>query len=222
MAEIVKAAPQDLSTTVLTIKEFDELGRTTEYSVPMPTSGNFNEWSIVQQIGMLKMGTWKKVPIHQIMFAIAYANRYALDIMQGDVYSTGEGRIGISNKAKIKLALATGNVKGIKTAIRDTGAPISLTGCAQKTDLECTATITVKGWDEPIVLTQRLSEWFMERNPNWVGRPAHMLTLNTVAHACEFINPGETGDDEAPPLAIAAPATSRDSTVVEAQFTTKE
>ena len=34
-----------------------------------------------------------------------------------------------------------------------------------------------------------------------------MLELNTLAHACEFVAPGATGDDEAPPL--LTPATNQ-------------
>ena len=117
------------------------------------------------QVAMLKMGTFKNSAIPEIIYAVAYANRCGLDVMQGDVYSTGSGRLGISNKAKIKLALATGNIVGMKATIWDTGSAISVAGCSLKTDLECTATISVRGWSEPIVKTQRLSKWFMAKNP---------------------------------------------------------
>lgn len=185
---------------VVEVKEFDAAGKSTALKVALPTEADFNKWALMQQAVMLKKGMMKLAPISEIVWAIAYAHRKGLDIMSGDVFSTGEGRIGIANKAKIKMALATGNIVGIETDIRDTGEPISLAGCSQKTDLECTAKIHVKGWKVPIVKKARLSKWYMPKNPNWQGRPEYMLELNTVAHGCEYVNPTETGADEAPPL----------------------
>lgn len=209
MAELVqegKLAIRPLESMQLTVRELDALGRATEYGVPIPTTGDFAQWSVVQQIAMLKSSTWNRVPVSQIIFGIAYANKLGLDIMQGDVYTTGDGRIAMSNKAKIKLALRSGNITGIETQIKDLGVAINLPGCTQKTDLECVVTIGVKGWPQPIRRSQRLSEWFMPANPNWKGRPAHMLELSTISHACELVNPTETGDDEAPPKEITAAA----------------
>lgn len=185
---------------VMTVSEFDTAGKRNNMTVTLPTHGRFNEWSLMQQAVMLKKGPWKDSPISEIAFGIAYATALGLDIMKGDVFPTGMGRIGTSNKAKIKLALATGNVEGIETNMKvlDEAAPA---GCSAKKDIECTATIHVKGWKAPIVKRQRLSQWFKARNPNWVGNPEHMLELSTVAHACEYVNPTATEDDEAPPLA---------------------
>jgi len=183
----------------LKIRELDASGKATEIEVAVPTSGDFDKWSLMQQVAMLKKGPWKNSPINEIMFAIAYARSLNLDVMRGDVFPTGEGRIGTSNKAKIKLALATGNIEGITTETVELpeAAP---TGCASKKDLECTVTIYVKGWQKPIVRKAKLSRWYKPRNPNWVGNPEHMLELNTVAHACEYVHPTATEDDEAPPL----------------------
>jgi hypothetical protein len=194
---------------VMTVNEFDQAGKKTELKAVMPTSPDFKQWSIMQQVVMLKKGPWKLAPVQEIVFAIAYANSLGLDIMTGDVFSTGDGRIGTSNKAKIKLALATGNIVGIETEIRDTGEQLNLAGCVQKTDLECTATIHIKGWTKPIVRKSRLSRWYKPKNPNWVGNPEHMLQLNTVAHAMEYVNPTATESDEAPPV-----GTTYDSTTI--------
>jgi hypothetical protein len=185
---------------VITVKEFDAAANKTEISCTLPTSANFADWSVKQQVIMLKKGAWAKSTIPEIMWGIAYANKLGLDIMQGDVYSVGDGRIATSNKAKIKMALATGKIKGFTTEIVDTKKPIDLTGCIQKTDLECTVTLEVEGFNKPIIRKALLSRWFTARNPNWVGRPEHMLELNTMAHACEYVHPTETGPDEAPPL----------------------
>jgi hypothetical protein len=182
----------------LKIRELDASGKATELSVPMPTTSEFAKWTLLQQVAMLKKGPWKASPINEIMFAVAYANSLGLDVMRGDVFPTGEGRLGTSNKAKIKLALATGQIEGIETSMRELpeDAPA---GCASKKDLECTVTIYVKGWQKPITRKAKLSRWFKASNPNWKGNPEHMLELNTVAHACEYVHPTATEDDEAPP-----------------------
>jgi hypothetical protein len=183
----------------LKIRELDAAGKATELEVAMPDSPDFTKWSLMQQVAMLKKGPWKNSPVNEIMFALAYASSLGLDIMRGDVFPTGEGRIGTSNKAKIKLALATGNIIGITSEIKELDEP-GPSGCQSKHDLECTVTIHVRGWQAPIVRKAKLSRWFKARNPNWVGNPEHMLELNTVAHACEYVHPTATEDDEAPPL----------------------
>lgn len=185
---------------LIKVKEFDAAGKGNELSVAMPNSVDFRQWSVMQQALMLKKGSWQGSAIPEIVYAIAYANNLGLDILQGDVYSTGSGRIATSNKAKIKLALKTGNIEGIEAVIRETDKPIALKDCSLKNDLECTVTVHVKGWKTPIVRKALLSQWFNARNPNWASRPHHMLELNTVAHAVEYVNPTETGDDEAPPI----------------------
>lgn len=205
MAEVASTPTTLVPTKVegeymLEVREFDAAGKGKSIAVAAPTSSNFAEWSLMQQVIMLKKGTWKGASIPDIIYAIAYAHNMGLDIMQGDVYPSGEGRINTSNKAKIKQALGTGNIEGIEVEIKDTGNPITLVGCSQKTDLECTATIHVKGWKKPIIRKSFLSRWYNARNPNWAGRPEHMLELNTVAHAVEYVNPTATEDDEAPPI----------------------
>jgi hypothetical protein len=200
--ELLSAIPAQLDTMKMTVKELSPLGVATVYEVPIPNSANFDQWSFFQQIAMLKAGAWQKTPVSQIVFAIAYANRLGLDIMQGDVYTTGEGRIATSNKAKIKMALATGKIEYIEVTTVETDDAVSLPGCIISHDLVCTVTVEVKGWKKPIIKTQRLSEWFMASNPNWKSRPTHMLELNTTAHALELVSPSETGPDEYPTIEV--------------------
>lgn len=186
---------------VMEIAEFNAAGQKTAMSIAMPTSTDPRQWTLMQMAGMLKKGPWQKSPMNEIVFGIGYAVALGLDIMKGDVFPTGSGRIGTSNKAKIKLALQTGNIEGIETSITELDAP-GPQGCVAKKDLECTATIHVKGWKAPIVRKAKLTRWYKPGNPNWVGNPEHMLELNTVAHACEYVNPTATEDDEAPPLEV--------------------
>ena len=194
---LVPSSPDNYT---IKVREFDASGNAQEIAIPVPTSANFREWSIMQQVVMLKKGTWSKSSVAEILFAIAYANSLNLDVMQGDVYSVGDGRIATSNKAKIKMALATGKIKGWTIDTRDTGEKIELAKCIQKTDLECTVVLDVEGLNKPIIRKARLSRWFKATNPNWQGNPEHMLELNTFAHACEYVHPTETGPEEAPPL----------------------
>lgn len=188
------------------VKEFDASGHSTELSVPVPTTVDFDSWSLMQQAVMLKKGMWSKSGINEIIFAIAYAASFhdkngnrVLDIMQGDVYPTGDGRIATSNKAKVKIAQTTGMIVGIESDIKELPDPINLPGCPLKKDIECTVTIHVKGWIKPIIRKARLSRWFKEKNPNWKERPEHMLELNTIAHACEYVSPTGTDEYETPP-----------------------
>ena len=186
--------PKPLTAMLIPVKELDALGRSTVYEVEFPTSANFAEWSLAQQVAMLKQGAFSKVPVSQIIYAIAYANRLKLDILQGDVYSTGEGRIALSNKAKIRLAQETGRIRSIETTFTK-GDPINIPDCPHTNDIICTVTVEVVGFTKPLVKTQRLSEWYMPKNPNWKSRPSHMLELNTLAHACELIHPTDNTDE---------------------------
>lgn len=188
---------------VISVNEYDAAGKVTALSVNMPTSPDFKQWSLMQQVVMLKKGAWSKSPISEVLWGVTYANSLGLDVMQGDVYPIGEGRIATSNKAKIKLALGTGRIRSIETTITEL-ADAAPAGCAAKKDLECTATIEVQGFTKPIVRKARLSRWFKAKNPNWVGNPEHMLELNTVAHACEYVAPGGTEADELPALEAKA------------------
>jgi len=178
------------------VREFDAAGKALELSSNLPTSSEFSTWSVMQQVVMLKKGPWNSQSVPDIVWGLAYARSIGADVMKGDLFPTGGGRWGTSNKFKIRMALATGNITGIQTSFKE--LPETFNG---KKDIECTVTISVKGWDTPIKRTAKLSRWFKASNPNWVGNPEHMLELNTVAHACEYV-PGAvqvTEDDERPP-----------------------
>ncbi len=188
----------------LTAREFSPTGEAMEIAAEFPTEIDFEKWSVMQQVVMLKKGTWKNASVAEILFGLAYAKKMGLDVMQGDVYSVGDGRIATSNKAKIKMAFATKRIKGFTTDIKELkDNPINLPGCAQKFDLECTVVLDVEGLNKPIIRKAKLSAWYNSKNPNWTGRPDHMLELNTMAHACEYVHPTETGPDELPDQEVA-------------------
>lgn len=192
--------PETGQALTVSVRDFDAAGNKTELLCELPENTDFSKWSLMQQVVMLKRGTWSGLPVADIIWGLAYAQRIGADVIMGDLYPTGGGRWGTSNKFKIKQALATGKIISISTELRDTQEAINLPGCVQKTDLECTATIGVRGYDKPIVRKAKLSRWFKKNNPNWVGNPEHMLELNTVAHACEYVAPGPTDFEEAPPV----------------------
>jgi hypothetical protein len=187
---------------IVTFKEFDAAGKIQEYKVALPSNGDFNQWTLMQQVMMLKQGIWEKLSIYDIIWGLHYAKSRGADVTQGDLFPTGKGRFGESNGFRRKQALRSGNVIGIETSFKELSddLPASMAKCIRKKDLECTATIYVKDWTKPIVKTQKLSRWYNDKNPNWVTNPENMLEESTVGHACRYV-PGvnSSSDEEAPP-----------------------
>ena len=184
-----------------TVKTFKPDGSSESITIPLPDSPDFEQWTFAQQVGMLKNGMWEKESLQSIIFGLAYAKHIGAEVLEGELFPTGGGRWGTSNKYKIKKGFATQKILGYSTETREMDQPLPdsiAAKCVQKKDLECTVTLEVKGLNKPIVRKARLSRWFTAANPNWSSRPEHMLELNTLAHAMEFLVPGET--DEAPPI----------------------
>src|SRR5689334_13295431 len=98
MAEIKNQTALVPSTVIegeymLEASEFNAAGGKTLMKATLPETAIFNQWSLKQQALMLKKGAWSQSPLTEIVFAIAYANSKGLDILAGDVYSVGSGRI---------------------------------------------------------------------------------------------------------------------------------
>jgi hypothetical protein len=198
-------AQGDLGRYQLGIKEYDAAGRATEFAISL--SMDDPKWGPrIQTAAILKQSPqWKAAAFPYIIYAVMYAENLGLDVMAGDVFDVG-GRLATSNKAKIKRALASGNIEGIETSMVELDSPMTDTKCVAKKDLECTVTVHVKGWKHPIVRRARLSRWYKGSNPNWRDNPEHMLEMNTTAHACEYVVPGGTEGDEAPPpVSVTSP-----------------
>jgi hypothetical protein len=188
LEESTAIVPTSNATYAINITEFDAAGQKSVLSVPIPTdSSKFNQWTTLARAAVLKQTTWMKFTLPQIILAIMFADKLDLDIELGDVYST-DGRPAVSAEGRMKLAMKTGRVEGIKTEFRDTGEALAFPGCVLKTDLECTVTMKIKGWSEPIKRTARLSRWF-KNTPAWKERPEHQLELNTTGHLCRLISP---------------------------------
>jgi hypothetical protein len=187
----------------IVVHEFDASGRKIEaLRYRYPESANFKEWALKQQVGMLKQGMWRRESVANIFWGLAYAAQIGADPVLGEIFPTGDGRWGLSNKYKIRKAIETGYIEGIEAEVKELDVPFTAEKCIAKKDLECTVRIHVRGWKVPITRRARLSRWYKPSNPNWSGNPEHMLELNTIAHACEYV-PGVrpvTDGEEAPPL----------------------
>lgn len=197
-ASAVETVQGDFGRFLVRVREYDAAGQADNFALAITTDHPVWGEHLMNACVLKQSEQWRATPLMVVAWASRYAKESGLDIFAGDVYMV-QGRVSTSNKAKIKKALASGLVKGIQTEMKEL-AEAAPQGCKCAKDLECTATITVQGWDKPIVRKAKLSRWFKSRNPNWVDNPEHMLELNTVAHACEFVAPGGTESDEVPPL----------------------
>lgn len=210
---LAKTTQGDFGRYSLQISEYDAAGAKQQFAVAIPQAGAWPD--VMLRAALLKKTTFESHPMPMIIHGVIYADRMGLDIMAGDVYLV-QGRPAISNKAKIKMALATGQIESIETAIKELPEkPDILRDCVVKNDLECTVTLEVKGWKKPLVRRAKLSRWYKGKNPNWKDNPEHMLELNTVAHACEYIAPGGTDSDEAPPLSAKDDFARRQASMME-------
>jgi hypothetical protein len=202
-AEIVPAASAvetvqgDFGRFLVRVKEYDAAGQPDNFALAITTDHPVWGEHLMNACVLKQAEQWRQTPLMVVAWASRYAKENGLDIFAGDVYMV-QGRVSTSNKAKIKKALASGLIKGIETTITKLSDPPPQGCTCVPNDLECTATITVAGWEKPIIRKARLSRWFKRSNPNWVSNPEHMLELNTVAHACEFVAPGGTEADEVP------------------------
>lgn len=189
------------------VNEFTPAGKKNSYAITVPNNLNTASIPVMVLAAMLKEGGgWRDKSLASILVAIAYADRMGLDIVAGDVYIGAEGRISTTAAAKIRHAMASGRIAGYKVVI-ERGADIEIPwetakqkGVWKGPDLTATVTVKVKGWDEPVVYTARLREWFIGSNPNWRLRTEHMLRLNALSKAMAEVAPMGVEADEAPPV----------------------
>lgn len=192
---------------IVDIREFDAAGRATNFRLPIPANVSANQASVMLRAVLLKKTTWKQYDIPTIVTAVLYADNMGLDAMAGDVYMTPEGRISTTAGAKIRHAMSTNRIKGYSVELtkgpdvtlewRTKDGPQKLT----TPDLRVKVTVTVAGWEKPVIYEAFLEEWFVGTNPNWRNRPAYMLRKNALSKAMDEIAPMGVESDEAPPLA---------------------
>jgi hypothetical protein len=187
----------------IVISEFDPAGAKSTLTVPLPRDERWG--GLLLRAALLKKGgNWKQYDIPTILYAIIYAEHLHLDIEAGDVYMAAEGRMSTTAGAKVKHALASGRIKGMKVETVE-GDPVSIpwktanaSGEWKGPNYRTTVTLKVEGWDEPFIYTATLREWFTGANPNWRSRPVYMLEQNALGKACERVVPMGTEADEAP------------------------
>lgn len=208
----VNTAAIELSHAQMQVKDLDSMGRAQIYTVPMPDQEEYVNLTVAQKVWLLKSGPWSKFTVNTVIGGLYLANQLSkqsgayIDPMQMDVYPTGEGRYGVSNTARWKMAKATGRIRSYEAYFTDLDTTFP-TKNGEMQDFSCTVIIEVDGMTKPIKKTQRLSEWYNDTNPNWRNRPEHMLEQNTRGHACELITPTD-GDDYAAPVIPAVNSTN--------------
>lgn len=151
---------------------------------------------------------WAQMEPGFVLVAVLHANSLGLDILQGDIYPI-EGRLAVSDKAKIRYALQSGLFRDAPEITTVEGSRISIPwetkrekGVFEGPDLTTTVKLHIRGWSQPVVYTASLRTWFKGSNPNWRTNPAGMLELRAYAKACERVCPVGVQPDEAPPLDI--------------------
>lgn len=211
MAEPESGAIVKLEAQVIPVYDFDERAQKVTYQLTIPSTSDFDAWDLTTQALMLKRGMWSKLPLPEIIWGLCYARRIGADVVEGDLFPTGNGRFGQSNGYRIRKAKESGNWAGPpEFEWKDTGKalPERCKKCSQKTDLECTVKVYVKGWTKPIIKTHLLSEWYKDTEP-WNNTPRNQLEQNTLGHACRYV-PGVPMDsnEEAPPPEAPASITT--------------
>jgi hypothetical protein len=149
---------------------------------------------------------WSNYELGFILVAVLHAASLDLDILQGDIYPI-EGRIAVSDKAKIKYAINAHIFSNAPEITTEAGPLIKIpwktardAGTYEGPNYKTTVKLHVRGWDAPLVYTAELTAWFKGSNPNWRSNPIGMLELRTYAKACERVRPVGTQPEEAPPL----------------------
>ena len=188
----------------ISIREFDAAGKSNTFMVPVPNNVDAQTASVMLRAAVLKNTTWKQHAFPVVLHAVIYADRMGLDIMAGDVYMAQEGRISTTAGAKIRHAMSTGKIKGYTIDITD-GDPITFKDKSGKEvykgpNLQAKVTVTVDGWNAPVIYSTTLAEWFVSYNPNWVSRPSYMLRRNALSKALEEVAPMGVEAEEAPTI----------------------
>jgi len=119
---------------------------------------------------------------HALMLAIT-AHRRGLNPEDGDIYVLPSGKIGTSLQGTLKEAKLNGYKLSASTftdvtrdwpkglRLKSNGAEFQL---PQEPGVTCKMTIN----DQPVEYTAWLTNWYMEKNPNWYNRMDWMLRVS--------------------------------------------
>lgn len=186
------------------MKRYDASGVPSELSVHIPEGASLDaiKANPLLLTAVLKDGdpTWRQMEPGFILVAVMHAASLGLDILQGDVYAV-EGRIGISDWAKIKYARSHGYRADVE--IED-GPEISIPWETRKEtkilvtpNFKATATVYDSNGQRVSTYTTDLKQWF-GNSTEWFKRPKESLRRKCLARAYQEVCPVGTEPDEVP------------------------
>lgn len=191
----------------ITIKRFNASGDNTPLVAWIPeraTPAAIRD-NPVLLAAVLKDGdpTWQQYEPGFILVAALKAAGLGLDLLEGDIYPV-QGRLGISDWAKIKYARSHGYRAAIEMK---QGPPVSWDwatarerGIWQGTNDTAVVTVYDKHDKAVNVYETALKAWFIGSSKEWRDRTAESLRRKALARAYQEVCPVGIDPEEAPPL----------------------
>lgn len=149
---------------------------------------------------------WSQYEPGFVLVAALKAAGLGLDLLEGDIYPV-EGRLGISDWAKIKYARSHGYRCTVEFK---TGPSVTWPwetkrekGVWQGTDDTCTVTVLDKSDKIINVYSTNLKAWWVGHSKEWRDRTAESLRRKAIARAYQEVCPVGVDPEEAPPLPYA-------------------
>lgn len=196
----------------IAMQRYDAAGRPNHLNITIPDGANMDaiKDNPVMLAAVLKDGdpVWKQYDFGFVLVAVMHSRSLGLDIMQGDIYPI-EGRLGVSDWAKIKYARSHMNLKYTVEMVEGGIIKIpwktrSEEGLWEGNDLTCTVKFYeagAKADDMPVsTYTTSLKAWFEGRSKEWKERTRESLRRKALARGYQELCPVGTEPSEAPPL----------------------
>ena len=205
---IVPAEPRGYA---IKIKRFSAAGSVNPLEVLIPENAKLESIknNPLLLAAVMKDGdpVWQGYDAGFVLIACMKAASLGLDILEGDIYPV-EGRLGVSDWAKIKYARARGYraevdmVEGEQMTVPWETAKNK--GVWTGANLKCT--VRVYSQDDKLLTTYTttLRAWFEGRSREWRDRSAESLRRKTIARAYQEVCPVGVDPEEAPPIDFSA------------------
>lgn len=191
----------------ITVRRFSSGGDVKPLVVHIPENASMDSIrnNPVLLAAVLKDGDpiWSQMEPGFVLVAVLKATGLGLDILEGDIYPV-EGRLGISDWAKIKYARS----KGYRAVVRfTTGDQVNWSwetkrekGIWTGTNDKCEVDVLDK--NDKLISTYgtTLKAWWEGRSNEWRNRPAESLRRKTIARAYQEVCPVGIDPEEAPPI----------------------
>jgi hypothetical protein len=196
----------------ITIKRFNAAGTAHDLVawIPEKASPAAIRDNPVLLTAVLKDGdpTWQPYEPGFILVAALKAAGLGLDLLEGDIYPV-QGRLGISDWAKIKYARSHGYRAVV--AVKQ-GPPVQWEWSTNRekgiwtgTNDEYTAQVYDKNDKLVNTYTTTLKAWFVGSSKEWRDRTAESLRRKALARAYQEVCPIGIDPEEAPPIEIKTP-----------------